>query len=193
MPVSRAMDGWYHGNGMLISTRTLLLGLSAIVTAVGLFILFSGHSNLLWLLWVIVGCGAVSIIALLLWNTVPGGMRSETDDINDVSAERRRELVRGTSLYLRELRYRYSIRIDPTDAAERKCFSAEVNTIRLGFVPVVIIDNSSERQGYGYAAFVHDGKRWRGPGLPCPGGQAEAVKHAARCVSPLAKDEETKF
>ena len=41
-------------------------------------------------------------------------------------------------------------------------------------------------QGFGYAAFVHDGDRWRGPGLPCPPGQSDAVKHAARCVSPLA-------
>jgi hypothetical protein len=183
---------------MLISTRTLLLGLSAVVTAFGLFVLMSGMVQERWPLWVMVGCSAASIVALLVWTTTAtsatgGGAGNETDDINDASPERRRELVRGTSLYLRELRYRYSIRIDPTDAIERKCFSAEVNTIRLGFVPVIIIDNTNDRQGFGYAAFVHDGKRWRGPGLPCPAGQAEAVKHAARCVSPLAKDEETKF
>jgi hypothetical protein len=179
---------------MLISTRMLLLGLSAIVTAVGVFMLIDDQARAHWLVWVVIACGACSIAALLVLTGVPAGrMRSETDDISDVAPERRRELVRGTSLYLRELRYRYSIRIDPTDAAERKCFSAEVNTIRLGFVPVIIIDNSNDRQGYGYAAFVHDGKRWRGPGLPCPAGQAEAVKHAARCVSPLAKEEETKF
>ena len=92
-----------------------------------------------------------------------------------------------------ELRYRYSIRFDASDTGERKPFSAEVNTIKLGFLPVIIIDNSNDRQGFGYAAFVHDGNRWRGPGLPCPAGQADAVKHAARCVSPLAKEEETRF
>ncbi len=178
---------------MLVSTRTLLLGLSVIVTAVGVLMLLDSQARSHWLIWVIVGCGAASILALLVWSNVPSGVRGETDDINDVAPERRRELVRGTSLYLRELRYRYSIRIDPSDAAERRCFSAEVNTIRLGFVPVIIIDNTNDRQGFGYAAFVHDGKRWRGPGLPCPAGQTEAVKHAARCVSPLAKEEETKL
>jgi hypothetical protein len=179
---------------MLISTRHLLLGLSVVVTLVaGLMLLLDSRSNAL--AWVIVACGVVSLAALILWpNSVSSALRSsESDDINDAAPERRRELVRGTSLYLRELRYRYSIRFDPVESTERKCFSAEVNTIRLGFVPVIIIDNTNDRQGFGYVAFVHDGKRWRGPGLPCPAGQMEAVKHAARCVSPLAKEEETKF
>ena len=91
------------------------------------------------------------------------------------------------------MNYRYSIRRDPADGGERQCFSAEVNTIRLGFVPVFITDNTNDRQGPGYVAFVYDGKRWRGPGLPCPAGQAEAVRHAARSVSPLATEEETAF
>lgn len=177
---------------MLISTRKVLLGLAIIVTAVGVLMLLETRTN--WFVWLInVGCGLASICALIYWpNSVPSLMR-ESDDIVAVSVDRRRELVRGTSLYLRELRYRYSIRFDPTETADRRPFSAEVNTIKLGFVPVIIIDNTNDRQGFGYAAFVHDGKRWRGPGLPCPAGQPEAVKHAARCVSPLAKEEETKY
>jgi hypothetical protein len=60
-------------------------------------------------------------------------------------------------------------------------------------VPVVVTDNTNDRQGFGYVAFVHDGVRWRGPGLPCPDDPALAVKHAARCVSPLATEEETRY
>ncbi len=176
---------------MLIRTRNLLLGLAVIVTTVGVLLLLRDHNNLL--VWIIIACGVASISALSLWPDSIPTIAKESEDIRDTSDERRRELVRGTSLYLRELRYRYSIRFDPSDAGDRKAFSAEVNTIKLGFVPVIIIDNTNDRQGFGYAAFVHDGKRWRGPGLPCPAGQNDAVKHAARCVSPLAKEEETKF
>jgi hypothetical protein len=114
-------------------------------------------------------------------------------DIDRVAEERRRELVRGTRMHLRNMKYRYSVRFDATKAGDRRCFSAEVNTIRLGFVPVFIIDNNTDRQGFGYLAFVHDGRRWRGPGLPCPADQTEAVRHAARCVAPLATEEETRF
>lgn len=180
---------------MLISIRSLLLALSIVVTAVGVTLLLRVHDHR-WLVWMIVACGSVSIAALLIWRPSRvdfGGSAHESDNIITASAERRRELVRGTSMYLRELRYRYSIRLDPSEMTDRQPFSAEVNTIRLGFVPVIIIDNTNDRQGFGYAAFVHDGQRWRGPGLPCPGGQSDAVKHAARCVSPLAKEDETKF
>lgn len=177
---------------MLISTRNLLLGLSVIVTTVGVVLLVT-RPEAGWLVWVIIFCGIASISALSLWPDSIPMLPKESEQINDTTVERRRELVRGTSLYLRELRYRYSIRIDPTEAGDRKPFSAEVNSIKLGFVPVIIIDNTNDRQGFGYTAFVHDGRRWRGPGLPCPAGQSDAVKHAARCVSPLAKEEETKF
>jgi hypothetical protein len=176
---------------MLISTRNLLIGLSIVVTLVALLMLLD--SRMTWLAWVIIGCGLASVAALSIWPNAVPRLAREADDINDVPSQRRRELVRGTSLYLRELRYRYSIRIDPSESDDRRPFSAEVNTIKLGFVPVIITDNTNDRQGYGYAAFVHDGKRWRGPGLPCPAGQPEAVRHAARCVSPLAKEEETRF
>lgn len=183
---------------MLLSARNLLLALSMVVTAVGVAMLVGTPTG--WLVWTIIGCGAASIIALLAWPSLlsAGAGAShrgpaEPEDIACIAPERWRELVRGTSKYLRELRYRYSIRFDSSESRERRPFSAEVNSIRLGFLPVIIIDNANDRQGFGYAAFVHDGRRWRGPGLPCPAGQTDAVKHAARCVSPLAKDEETKF
>jgi hypothetical protein len=119
--------------------------------------------------------------------------RTESDDITMLGPERRRELFRGTSLSLREMRYRYSVRLDVHETADRRAFTAEVNAIHLGFLPAIVIDNTTDRQGYGYVAFVHDGTRWRGPGLPCPADEAEAVRHAARCVSPLATEEETRF
>jgi len=106
----------------------------------------------------------------------------EPEKIEGLDEDRRVELLRGTSMHLRDMNYRYSIRID---RSERSPFTAEVNTVVLGFVPVVILDNGSERQGYGYVAFPYDGSRWRGPGLPCAGDRAAALEHAARCVAPL--------
>jgi len=109
--------------------------------------------------------------------------------MEDLDAERQRALIRGTSMHLRNMRYRYSIRYDHAD---RTPFTTEVNTITLGFVPVVILDNLSDKQGLGYVAFPHDGRRWRGPGLPCGGGPEQAVAHAARCVSPLEKTDDSR-
>ncbi|MCA9296066.1 MAG: hypothetical protein KC983_06100 [Phycisphaerales bacterium] len=117
----------------------------------------------------------------------------EADDLRMVSEDRRRELMRGASKQLSDFRYRYSVRMHHTDAGEHRCFNADVNGVRLGFIPAIITDNTNDRQGYGYVAFVHDGHRWRGPGLPCPAGQLEAVRHASRCVSPLATEDETSF
>lgn len=179
---------------MLLTARHLLLLLAAIGTAVGVVILLWRDAQVL--AWVVIACGAVSIAVLTMFPAWGGGgppVRRESEDITTLSDQRRRELVRGTSLYLRELQYRYSIRLIGADDTEHRAFTAEVNSIRLGFVPVVITDNTNDRQGHGYVAFVHDGRRWRGPGLPCPAGQVEAVRHAAKCVSPLSKDEETRF
>jgi hypothetical protein len=176
---------------MLISGRRLLLGLSVVIAAVGIVMWLQPDHT--WLALVIAACGLVSILVLNLFRPPMARAKHEPDSIDRLPPARRRELIRGTSLYLREMEYRYSIRPDPSEGGERKCFSAEVNTVRLGFVPVLITDNTTDRQGYGYMAFVHDGRRWRGPGLPCPAGQAEAVRHAARSVSPLATEEETSY
>jgi hypothetical protein len=177
---------------MVITGRTLLLGLLIAIVVVGVALWVEPGAR--WLALVVAACGLVGIVVLNLL-APPGRVLgpAEPDDIDKLSESRRRELMRGTSLYLREREYRYSVRLPGQDAVERHCFSAEVNTIRLGFIPAVIIDNTTDRQGYGYVAFVHDGRRWRGPGLPCPDGQEEAVRHAAHCVSPLATDEETKY
>lgn len=181
---------------MVISGRVLLMILAVVVTAAGLIMWF--RHGPIWLSWVHVFCGIASLLLLQPWvgsirPPISAAGRQEHDDISGLSPERRRELVRGTSLYLRELNYRYSIRLDAAETADHKAFTAEVNTVKLGFVPVIITDNTNDRQGLGYVAFVHDGKRWRGPGLPCPAGQVEAVRHAAKCVSPLATEEETRF
>jgi hypothetical protein len=178
----------------------LLLVFSLVVAAAGIIMLIDPGAR--WLAWAIVICGVANLLVLAAFDpTALGGAAlggrargpQESDDISSLTPQRRRELVRGTSLYLRELNYRYSIRLDQTQTSEQRPFSAEVNSVKLGFVPVVIIDNTNDRQGFGYVAFVHDGKRWRGPGLPCPAGQVEAVRHAAKCVSPLAREEETRF
>lgn len=171
----------------------MLLLLSACIAALGI-VTWNMPELARWLALGVTLCGIISILVLNVFRppVLPMG-RGETSNITDLSPQRRRELVRGTSLYLRELKYRYSIRSDATERQDHHCFTAEVNRVKLGFVPVVIIDNTNDRQGFGYVAFVHDGKRWRGPGLPCPAGQVEAVRHAAKCVSPLATDEETRF
>lgn len=108
--------------------------------------------------------------------------RTEPQRIEDLDDTRRRELIRGTSMHLRNMKYRYSVRYDRSN---RQPFTTEVNTVILGFLPVIILDNRTDRQGYGFVAFPHDGGRWRGPGLPCGGDREEAIAHAARCVSPL--------
>jgi hypothetical protein len=102
--------------------------------------------------------------------------------IEDLPLQRRNELIRGTSMQLRDMKYRYSIRYDHSD---RAAFTTDVNGVTLGFVPVIILDNRSDKQGYGYVAFPYDGSRWRGPGLPCGGDPQQAVAHAAKCVAPL--------
>jgi hypothetical protein len=178
---------------MLVSGRPLLAILLLVIIAAGA-VLWLDHSAQ-WAAGVTIGSATAGLFILWLMygSASVSGRKRESDDINQITEQRRRELVRGTSLYLRELHYRYSIRLDPAQTSSQRCFSAEVNTVKLGFVPVVITDNTNDREGTGYVAFVHDGKRWRGPGLPCPAGQIEAVRHAAKCVSPLSKEEETRF
>lgn len=179
---------------MLITGRRLQLVLALFIMGTGVVGIVGYRGE--WLTWVVVALGVANLATLWMFETTilgNGGGRPEPDDMKTVDPDRRKELVRGTSMYLRELKYRYSIRLDPTETGEHRCFTAEVNGVKLGFVPVLITDNSNDRQGYGYVAFVHDGRRWRGPGLPCPSGQVEAVRHAAKCVSPLATEEETRF
>jgi hypothetical protein len=179
---------------MLISGRRLLLALSIIVVAVGIVMILIIPGALgTTLAVVIVACGVISILALAVFRPAGPSPHHDSGDIRELDEPRMRELMRGTGLFLREMEYRYSVRLDTTPSGDRRAFTADVNQVHLGFIPAVVTDNTNGRQGYGYVAFVHDGKRWRGPGLPCPAGQAEAVRHAARCVSPLASEEETKY
>lgn len=186
---------------MIFSGRRLLLSLSIIVVVAGIVFLIQrspegsslNESMAQIMAWVIIGCGVISIFVLNVYRPPVPLAKSESEDICHLTESRRRELIRGTSLYLREMRYRYSVRFELTDTKDRLCFNAEVNSVKLGFIPAVVSDNTTDRQGWGYVAFVFDGRRWRGPGLPCPDGQTEAVRHAAKCVSPLATEEETQF
>lgn len=173
---------------MILSGRRLLLGLAIIVAATGIVIWIEPAARVLAL--VVAGCGF--LIAILLNALQParrGGGTFEPSDILELSRARQSELIRGTSMHLREMQYRYSVRMESAPSPERPPFNAEINGVQLGFLPALVTDNDSERQGYGYVAFVHDNRRWRGPGLPCPAGQAEAVSHAARCVAPLDEEE----
>jgi hypothetical protein len=178
---------------MLFSGRRIVLALVIIITAVGIVLLVRPNLFGTTLAAVIVVCGGLAILALNFFRASGRAPLHEPDDVADLSDARVRELIRGTSFHLREMDYRYSVRYDPAKLSDRRRFNAEVNTVHLGFVPAVITDNTTDRQGFGYVAFVYDQKRWRGPGLPCPDGQAEAVRHAALCVSPLSKEEETRF
>lgn len=178
---------------MLISGRKLLLVLSVIVAAAGVAMLLWAGEGVRLLAGVIAACGVLGVAAVLLIRPSVPTAENDPDEIGELSDTRLRELARGTSMFLRDMEYRYSVRIDFHATPDRRRFMADVNTVRLGFVPAHVSENASEREGPGYVAFVYDGKRWRGPGLPCPDGQAEAVRHAARCVSPLAREEETTY
>ena len=112
----------------------------------------------------------------------------EPQEMSELPRKRQHELLRGTGLHLREMKYRYSVRIDHNPTIDRCCFNADVNTIKLGFIPVVITDNSTDKQGFGFVAFVYDGNRWLGPGLPCPGTKEQAIAHAQESVNPLEDD-----
>ncbi|NNF44076.1 MAG: hypothetical protein HKN62_13735 [Phycisphaerales bacterium] len=179
---------------MLISGRRLLLVACCLLALVGVVLwqweaLVGARLGL-----ILVAAGLVGVLVVGVFVRPPSREPlEESDDITALEPGRRRELLRGTSMYLQKMQYRYSVRADAAATGARRSFGAEVNSIQLGFVPAVITDNTTDRQGYGYVAFVHDGQRWRGPGLPCPDDQAEAVRHAARCVSPLATEEETHF
>lgn len=177
---------------MILSGRRLLLSSLIVIAAVAIVIAIKPQDSA-WLSIVVAAVALAGIIVLNVYRPAMPMRFNEPDDVVALSEHRRRELIRGTSMHLREMRYRYSIRPVPEDSSDRSAFNAEVNTVKLGFVPAIILDNTNDRQGYGYVAFVYDGHRWRGPGLPCPDGQAEAVRHAARCVSPLATDEETSY
>jgi hypothetical protein len=140
--------------------------------------------------WAWISAAVLSVLAsifLLLWPAAHSPI-VESDQVEQLARERRQELIRGTSLQLRQMKYRYSVR---PDSGARAAFSARVNQIQLGFLPVVITDNQTDRQGLGFVAFVHDGRRWRGPGLPCAGTREDALEHAAKCVEPLAGMEDT--
>ncbi len=163
------------------SVRIFLALICVVVAALGGVFLARGQG----LGWITLGCGVVSLVAVL-WRPPEREPTVEASEIGLVGEDRLRELVRGTSLHLREMKYRYSVRQDP---GSRACFNAEVNTVRLGFVPVVITDNYTDRQASGYVAFPYDGRRWRGPGLPCAGSPEDAVAHAIRCVEPLGGEE----
>ena len=177
---------------MFLTRRRLLLAASIVVAVIGLALwLTESASRQIAAGILLLGFAGVIIVSLV--HPPRPVSRRESEDVRELNEARRLELMRGTSLYLREMHYRYSVRLDRTDSAGHRAFSAEVNTIRLGFVPAIVTDNTNDRQGFGYVAFVHDGTRWRGPGLPCPADQTEAVQHAARCVSPLATEEETHF
>ena len=139
-------------------------------------------------LWMAPAVVALLVAAILALRPQRHAGLVEPEEIEALSRDRLMELVRGTSLQLREMRYRYSVR---PDLGHRTPFSARVNQIRLGFVPVVLTDNETDRQGLGYVAFVFDGHRFRGPGLPCSGARDEALAHAAKCVEPLAGIEDT--
>src|SRR5262245_56956741 len=91
----------YTGIRMLITSATPLLIISAIIAVVG--VIGFTHYGGPWQAWVNVFCGFTSIVLLSIFGP-PGHAlsrgRREPDDMSDLSEQRRRELVRGTSMYL---------------------------------------------------------------------------------------------
>lgn len=147
------------------------------------------RNGFLWLAIPSLAMGGLllAIVALGRLPARPRGPDPEPARIEGLDATRQHELLRGTSLHLRDMKFRLSIHYDNTG---RAAFTREINTITLGFLPVVMLDNLSDKQGEGYVAFPFDGQRWRGPGLPCVGGPDDAIAHAAKCVSPLDEPDE---
>lgn len=158
-----------------------------IVGLVGALLLLAGGVIYLIIGWRMTGfilMASASLMGVLVLFMPLGrseAVGGEPDDIDLLPLDRRKELIRGTSMHLRDMKYRYSIR---HDQGNRACFNREINGILLGFVPVILMDTTDDRQGYGYVAFPYDGIRWRGPGLPCGGTPEQAIAHAARCVEP---------
>ena len=89
---------------MVITGRSLLLGLSAIVAAVGVVMWIDRQAH--WLALVAAGCGLLSIVILNIVHPPETLRRREPEEIEQLMEQRRRELVRGTSMYLRQMHYR---------------------------------------------------------------------------------------
>jgi hypothetical protein len=167
--------------------------LALIILLLGLVLIFSGV--LFWVgefvtIGVLNACAGIMLLIVSIAMLATGSMqpaRTEPSRIEGLDPGRQHELLRGTSMHLRDMKFRLSIHYDDTGRAP---FTREVNTITLGFLPVIMLDNLSDKQGEGYVAFPFDGERWRGPGLPCVGGPDEAVAHASRCVAPLEELDE---
>lgn len=179
---SKVRPAVYTG-AMVIGPRVVFLGLSLILAAAGGALWMWRGADVLT--WVLLLCGTIGILVVLVTRPVTTAEFREPDDVSQLSQQRRQQLIRGTSMHLRNMRYRYTVRGERHELSDRQCFNAEVNSVHLGFVPVVITDSATEKHGFGFVAFVYDGRRWRGPGLPCPGGPDQALQHALRCVSPL--------
>jgi len=178
--------------------RRLILALSVVVTAVAIVVLVEPMARRLAL---VAAFGAFAIALILNITRPRWGERSrragrtrdgrvDPDAMEAVDEARLRELIRGTSKWLRELDYAYSVRIDLTGRTTRAAFTAAVGDVRLGFIPAIITENDTDRQARGFVVMVHDGTRWRGPGLPCPGDPEHALAHASRFVAPLDLDED---
>lgn len=110
---------------------------------------------------------------------------AEPSSIHTLEPAMQRELIRGTSMHLRDMRYPYSVRYD---RSERRPFTKTLHGVTLAFIPVILTENATERQGYGWVAFPHDGERFRGPGLPCTGSPEEAAEQAARVLLEPGED-----
>ena len=174
---------------MLLTNRAVLLGLGIIGLGVLIALLTVPRD---WSITaaVLVGGGGLIVIGAMGLARLRRPLREpEPARIEEVSDERTMELMRITGRALAEMNYRYSVRLDLDSTRQR--FDATVHEVKLGFVPVMLLDHVTEKTGYGYVAFVHDGERFRAPGLPCPDGEDAAVRHAVRSVAPVDEEETT--
>src|SRR5262245_39233846 len=119
---------------MVLSLRRLVA--VAAILALGMIVAFILR-DVRWAWMSSVGLSVCASIFLLFWPAAHTPM-VESEQVEQLSRERQHELVRGTSMQLRQMKYRYSVR---PDSGGRESFTARVNQIRLGFVPVVMPDN----------------------------------------------------
>ena len=96
---------------MILSGRRLLIALAIVIAATSIVVWVEPAARGLALL--VAACGLLIALMLVLKQPPWRGMRTlEPSEIADLSRARQAELIRGTSMHLRETQYRYSVRME---------------------------------------------------------------------------------
>ncbi len=87
---------------MVVPVRAVLVGVAVISAAAGGALwLWRGPGVLVWILLL---CGVIGLIVARMGPRGGPARLQEPDDVSQLSAERRHQLVRGTRMHLRNMR-----------------------------------------------------------------------------------------